>query len=78
MPNQQDEFSMKYMAFYKQGGVMVEIERQRLIRCMTQTWTRIEAFIKCLQRNMMQLFDFVIEDSEDSHINLYLVRQAGD
>ena len=57
---------------------MVEIERQRLLRCVSQTWTRIEAFIKCLQRNMMQLFDFVIEDTEEAYINIYLVRQAGE
>jgi hypothetical protein len=45
---------------------------------VSQTWTRIEAFIKCLQRNMMQLFDFVIEDTEEAYINIYLVRQAGE
>ena len=49
-----------------------------MLRCVSQTWTRIEAFIKCLQRNMMQLFDFVIEDTEEAYINIYLVRQAGE
>ena len=27
---------------------------------------------------MMQLFDFVIEDTEEAYINIYLVRQAGE
>ncbi len=74
------EISVKYLGFYKQTGILVEIEKQTLLRCLSQTWVRIEAFIKCLQRNMMQLFDFVIEEgSEDTgYINVYLIRQAGE
>ncbi len=66
--------------FYRHTNALVEIERHTILK-VSSTLTRLGAFIKVLQMNLIQLFDFVIEqhyeqDLPSAYLSLYLIRQV--
>lgn len=68
--------------FYRRTNTLVEIEKHTVLK-VTSTMRRLAAFIQVLQLNLVQYFDFVVEQEYErgeptAYLSLYFVRQVQD